>query len=250
MAETALQVFLKEVYFDEPTLRRAMYGYVVSIVRMNTSSDAQVYITSPSFPTAKRDGKRKTHDCMYAWDGTGKLVFSGPLETFDSLDIDLYFIRDRSKVREAGELLEELFSDDGGPGSTFLEGAASIGTEVLSELTEAVALAQPAGQVLKLGGEVAKIIGGALKKKGDRTLIHASGTLTREQLQAHRERYSDAALDESHTWGRHRGDKGYFRIDIVQREVEDASTSVNMVEFPKAVIERLDRAINKRTGMN
>lgn len=249
MSETAVQVFLKEVYFDEPTLRRSMWGYVVSILRMNTSSDAQVYITSPAFRTAKRDGKRKTHDCVYSWDGTGKLVFSGPLENFDSLDIDLYFIRDRSKVREAGELLEELFSDDGGPGSTFLEGAASIGSEVLGELTDAVALSQPAGQVLKLGGEVAKIIGGALKKKGDRTMIHASGTLTREGLQAHQERYSDVELGESHTWGRHKGDKGYFRIDIVQREVDDASKSVNLVEFPRAVVERLDHAINKRTNI-
>jgi hypothetical protein len=248
MSEKAIQIYLKEIYFDGTTAQKAVWAYVVSIVRANTSGDAQVYITNPAFRTTKRDGKRASEDCAYIWDGAGKLVFSAPAGDFDSVDIDLYFIRDRSKVREAGELLEELFSDKGA-GTEFLDGVAKVGAEVMEQVVDTVAMVQPAGQILKLGGAAAKIIGVALQNKGDRTMIHASGTLTREQLTQLTERYSDKDPTEALPWGRNRGDKGYFHIDIVQRDVADASKAVTMVEFPKVITERLDHAISKRTGM-
>lgn len=248
MSEHAVQIYLKDIYFDAAASQKSMWGYVVSIARANTAGEAQVFISNPAFRTTKRDNSKRTDDCMYSWDGKGKLVFSAPADGFDSVDIDLYFIRDRSKVREAGELLEELFKD-GGAGSEFLTGIAKVGTEVLEQVVDTVAMVQPAGQVLKVAGTVARVIGAALQNKGDRTLIHATGTFTREQLETLTESYSDKEVKEGVTWGRNRGDKGYFHIDIVQRAVSNAANAVTMVEFPKVITERLDHAISKRTAM-
>lgn len=237
MSETALQVYLQKICCDRPMMKRRVWAYAVSTARTEVDGQAQVFFSNPPFRTAPRDGKRKNADLVHAFAGDGQLLFTGPAEGFDQLELHLYLVQDRSQAPEDGEILQELF-DDGGAGTKFVNDVASLGSDVLEKVGDAVAMAQPAGQVLQLAGGAIGLIGRAMQNKGDRVRIHATGTVMRETLLKATE---GEGIDTELDWGlRNPSDKGFYRLKVIKREVSDASAAATMITLPDIVTARLD----------
>lgn len=237
MSSEAIQVYLKEIFFDNPTVRRSMWGYVVSLATANIDDETQMWVSDSSFRTARRDGNPSNDDNVFSWDGMGRLIYSGPADGFDSLALQVYLIRDASKVRESGAFLEELF-DDGGAGRDAYQQVKKLGDTVVASAAKALNAVEVSTQVLAVTGSVTKVVGRAMQNKGDRKLIHADGTITIDALSREETRYSDGV-----EWGVNKGDKGYFEIRVVRRSVGNADATPRLVRLPEEISSRMDLTI-------
>lgn len=234
MSEVALQVFLQEAWLDAPTAARSFRAYVVSLARVHGQEAAQVWLTPLSARTTPRDGDHRSADRIMTWGGNGQLVCSVPLVAFDSMDLELYLIQDRARSRGAGSALSGVGSDGDARGA--LE-------DVVGVLGQAVQGANVAGAVLSIVGDVVSIIGKVLANQGDRVLIEGRGTLTRELLLRGRDRIREADAAQGMKWVEGGGSKGYFRIGVWTRDVEDASIGVRPLQFPPEIAARLARSV-------
>lgn len=231
MSEVALQVFLREAWLDSPTSARTFRAYVVSLARLHGQDAAQMWLTPLAARTSPRDGDRHTRDRIMSWGGNGQLIFSVPLAGFDGMDLDLYLIRDRERSRNTGTAMSNL-----GEGGSALE-------DIVGVLGQAVESSNVAGAVLSVVGDVVGIIGKVLANQGDQVIVEGHGSLTRELLLRGKERIPEANAAQGMSWGEGGGSKGFFRIGVYTRDVEDATVSVKPARFPPEVAARLARSV-------
>jgi hypothetical protein len=239
MPEVALQVFLREAWLDAPTTARTFRAYVVSLARVHGQEAAQMWVSQLSGRTTPRDGDRNTRDRILSWGGSGQLVFSAPLQGFDGMDLDLYLIRDKERSRRAGTAMAGFGADTDAGGAL---------RDIIGVLGKAAEGANVAGAVLSVVGDVVNVIGKVLANQGDQVLIEGHGSLTRELLLRGRDRIRDADATQGMAWGEGGGSKGFFRIGVFTRDVEDATISVRPAQFPPEIAARLARSVIGGTG--
>jgi hypothetical protein len=198
----ALQIALRSIHFDRVTTRM-MFGYVIGLAQRNIDGDGQLYVSQGSFKV-RRDGRVRTKDDeVYTWDGDGELVFSTKLEGLERVGLDLYFVRDRRRLREFGGILRQAFGKDEG-----------VGTKLADVLTSAIAAANPvSGAIVALTPQIARFVGKLLEKSKDKVKIRAEGSLKISTLMRDLEGRDEDDDDSTHRWGVSRADKGYFETE-------------------------------------
>lgn len=222
----ALQISLKELYLDRHT-DYSMYGYVVGLAQRNIDGPGQLYVTQGSFKI-RRDGRAATKtDRVYRWDGDGELIFSTKTEGLERVGLDLYFVRDRRRMRDFGNVLREAFEQD------------AIGSEVAKSVVRAIAKTNPSSSaIVALGPKVARFIGSLLAKKRDGVKVRAEGSLKLESIVADDEEAGDDDVSER-LWGRSRADKGYFVTEWDLVTMEDPERHVVPAKLPDDLVKRL-----------
>lgn len=199
MAEfNALQIALKSIHFDRPTDHR-MSGYVVGLAQRNIDGPGQLYVSQGSFKV-RRDGDARTRDDeVFRWDGNGELIFSTKLAGLEQVQLNLWFVRDRRRLREAGEVLKDMFGD-----------ADGLGSQLADVLGNAIGSTNPAtGAIVALLPKVAKFIGGLLERTPDGVKIFSEGSVRMNQF--FRDLDAEDLREETEIlWGQNLADKGYF----------------------------------------
>lgn len=225
----ALQISLRSIHFDRFT-DHMMFGYVIGLAQRNIDGGGQLYVSQGSFKV-RRDGRVRTKDDeVYRWDGDGELIFSTKLEGLERVGLDLYFVRDRRRLREFGGILRQAFSRDEG-----------VGTKLADVLAASIEGANPiSGAILALTPAVARFVGKLLEKKKDKVKIRAEGSLKISTLLRDLEDRDKDDDDSTHKWGVSRADKGYFETEWDLVTMADPERKVIQPELPPDLLARLE----------
>jgi len=219
--DNTLQIYLDKIHFDRPTTM-FMWAYVVTFVRANVDGDVQMYVSPASFRIRRIDSPGP--DLVHDWDADGLLIASLPTENLESVSVTTFLIRDKRKMRKAGEFLTERFKDD-------KDGAriAKLLGDAISAIPGAGGVA--ASVVLKVAPAFATLIGKVLMQLEDKPRIYGDGTL----------RFDDADdfRDTIQRWSINRSDRGYFTTYWDFRKTTNPSSPVNTVTLPEWLRERL-----------
>jgi hypothetical protein len=165
---------------------------------------------------------RTKDDEVYRWDGDGELIFSTKLDGLERVGLDLYFVRDRKRLREFGGILRQAFGKDEG-----------VGTKLADVLTSAISAANPvSGAIVALTPQVARFVGKLLEKSKDKVKIRAEGSLKISTLKRDLENRDEDDDDSTHKWGVSRADKGYFETEWDLVTMANPESRVIQPELP------------------
>lgn len=220
----ALQISLSSIHFDRHT-DFSMFGYVVGLAQRNIDGPGQLYLSPGSF-RVRRDGKAATKtDAVHVWDGDGEIIFSTPTQGLERVSLDLYFVRDRARIRDFGHVLRELFAAD------------EVGADLAKLLSSAIAKSNPAtGAVVELLPKAARFVGRMLESQRDRVKIRAEGSLKMSTILEDNTTGGDA--DNTRLWGRSRADRGFFTTEWNLVTTDDPQRRVIPAELPEQLMTR------------
>lgn len=230
MSYNAVQIALKSIHFDRRT-RRSMWGYVVGLVQRNTDGSGQLFISDGSF-RVRRDNDPKTRvDQVYTYDADGKIIFSTQTDGLESINLSLFFIRDRRRLREFGALLENTFSEN------------ELGAKIAKAVADSLKAGNPVGSlVFELVPEAMQFVGKLMAEKRDQVLIRAEGSLRMSTIAD----LVENDMDDAFTWGESQADKGFFTIDVDLVTMTNPHASVTFVTFPDALRDRVAGIVNEQ----
>jgi len=221
MAHNTLQIYLRAIYFDRPTLA-VMRGYVASFARANVDGEVQMYLSPASFRIRRIDAPGRP-DLVHAYDGDGLMVASFPTANLSNVSLTTFFVRDLQNARDAGALLSDLFKDHG------------AARELLAALEPLVALLPKSGaagsMVIRLLPKVASLISELLKSRKDGIKIYADGSRSFQDP----EDFEDSSM----VWGVSRSDRGYFRTSWDFCSTSNPYAVVRSLTLPDALKAKL-----------